>query len=53
MPPLLIKVTGYRLLTTSIIASFGTAKALMSLEAGGSVTATWLDWILGVILAIV
>ena len=50
-PPLLVKLTGYRLLTIAIILSFGTAKAVKSLE-GGTMTATWLDWVLGVFLGI-
>ena len=44
-PPLLIKLTGYRLLSITIIATFVTVE-------GGKVTTTtpWLDWVLGVIL---
>jgi hypothetical protein len=48
-PFLLVKVTGYRLLTTAVIATFGTVKAVASLK-GAAVTATALAWILGVVL---
>jgi hypothetical protein len=48
-PFLLVKVTGYRLLTTAVIVTFGTVKAMASLK-GAAVTAMALDWVLGVIL---
>jgi hypothetical protein len=48
-PPLLVKVTGYRLLTTAIIVTFGTVKAMAALD-GAAVTSTTLDWVAGVIL---
>jgi hypothetical protein len=48
-PFLLVKVTGYRLLTTAVIVTFGTVKAVAALK-GAAVTATALDWILGVVL---
>lgn len=50
-PPLLVKITGYRLLNTVIIAAFGIPKAVLSYH--GQVVATTLDLVLGVILAIV
>jgi hypothetical protein len=48
-PLLLVKLTGYRLLTTAIIVTFGTVKAMVSLK-GAAVTATALDWVMAVIL---
>jgi hypothetical protein len=48
-PFLLVKVTGYRLFTTAVIVTFGTVKAMASLK-GATVTATALDWVLGVVL---
>jgi hypothetical protein len=48
-PLLLVKLIGYRLLTTTIIVTFGTVKAMASLK-GKAVTATTLDWVMGVVL---
>ena len=50
-PPLLIKVTGYRLLCTAIWVAFGTAKVVKSLE-GGKVVVTWLDGVFVVVLGV-
>jgi hypothetical protein len=48
-PLLLVKLTCYRLLTTAIIVTFGTVKAMASLK-GKAVTATTMDWVMGVVL---
>jgi hypothetical protein len=50
-PPLLIRVTGYRLFTIAMIIAFGTAKAVASYQ-GKTIISTSLDWVMGVLLAI-
>ncbi|KAI0340574.1 hypothetical protein BDW22DRAFT_1359960 [Trametopsis cervina] len=51
-PPLLVKVTGYRLLNTSILLGLGTWKAVASYR-NKAIVSTSLDLILGVVLAII
>jgi len=50
-PPLRVKLTGYRLLTIIVIASFGTAKAVLAFR-GKSASPTALDWWMGVFCTI-
>jgi len=50
-PPLLVKVTGYRLLNVIVILAFGLSKGVME-YTGRSLVSTTLDWIMGVVLAI-
>ena len=51
-PPLMVvALTGYRLLNISLIFSIGTAKAIL-VSQGQSVTPSVLEWVLGVVLAI-
>jgi hypothetical protein len=50
-PLLLIKLTGYRLLTIAMITAFGTAKAVVSYQ-NKTIISTSLDWVMGVVLAI-
>jgi hypothetical protein len=50
-PPLLVKVTGYRLLYVMVVSAFGLSKAVMEYN-GKSLVSTTLDWIMGVVLAI-
>ncbi|KAI0061148.1 hypothetical protein BV25DRAFT_1917116 [Artomyces pyxidatus] len=45
--PLLVKVTGYRLLTTAVVTGLGVPKAIASYQ-GESVVPTTLDWVAGV-----
>lgn len=49
-PPLLVKVTGYRILNTSVIIGFGVWKSVASYR-GDAILSTSLDLLLGVILA--
>ncbi|KAI0061103.1 hypothetical protein BV25DRAFT_1805892 [Artomyces pyxidatus] len=51
-PPLLVKITGYRLVTTAVIAGLGVPKAIASYE-GQSVVPTTLDWVSGVAAAVI
>jgi hypothetical protein len=48
-PPLLIKFTGYRLLTIVITLAFGVPKVIKKVKGE---TLTDLDWEIGIILAI-
>ncbi|KAK7678710.1 hypothetical protein QCA50_018292 [Cerrena zonata] len=50
-PPLLVKLTAYRILNVSIITAFGVTKAIFTYK-GYSALPTTLDWILGVILTV-
>ncbi|KAF8481728.1 hypothetical protein DFH94DRAFT_405760 [Russula ochroleuca] len=50
--PLGVELTGYRLLTTSVILGFGVPKAVYSYN-GQSLISTTLDWLAGVVLALV
>jgi len=50
-PPLLIRVTGCRLFTITMIIAFRTAKAVASYQ-GKTIISTSLDWVMGVLLAI-
>ncbi|KAI0061500.1 hypothetical protein BV25DRAFT_1916862 [Artomyces pyxidatus] len=50
-PPLLVKLTGYRLLNMITVLAFGIAKAITSYQ-GKSTVPTTLDWILGVVLGL-
>ncbi|KAI0315929.1 hypothetical protein OF83DRAFT_307301 [Amylostereum chailletii] len=49
-PPLLVKLTGYRLLNTAIIVGLGIPKAVLAYR--GETAATTLDWVLGVAFAV-
>jgi len=51
-PLLVVKLTGYRLLTIIVIASLGTAKAVLAFR-GKSALPTALDWWIGVFCTIV
>jgi len=51
-PPLGVKLTGYRLLNIVLIFSIGVAKAVLTYQ-GKSTAPTTLDWVLGVLLAII
>ncbi|KAI9511884.1 hypothetical protein F5148DRAFT_1167117 [Russula earlei] len=50
--PLGVELTGYRLLTTSVILGIGIPKAVYS-YSGQALVSTTLDWVAGVILALV
>ena len=50
-PPLLIRLTGYNLLTFSVTVGLAAAKAKASQE-GRVVVSSTLDWVLGGIIAI-
>jgi hypothetical protein len=50
-PPMLVKVTGYRLLNLIVILAFGLSKGVMEYK-GRSLVSTTLDWIMGVVLGI-
>lgn len=50
-PSLYIPLTGYRLLTISLIFGIGTAKAILTAQ-GGSAAPTVLEWLAGVVCAI-
>jgi hypothetical protein len=50
--PLLVKVTGYRLLYVMVISAFGLSKAVMEYN-GKSLVSMTLDWIMSVVLVIV
>ncbi|TCD62017.1 hypothetical protein EIP91_007612 [Steccherinum ochraceum] len=53
-PPLLVALTGYRLLCTSSIVAFGTAKAVYSYQSNGQAgLITTLDWIMGVAITVI
>ncbi|KAI0045603.1 hypothetical protein FA95DRAFT_1467792, partial [Auriscalpium vulgare] len=43
------KVTGFRLLNTTLVAAFGIAKAVLSYQ-GQSVAPTTLEWVFGVLI---
>ncbi|KAI0265287.1 hypothetical protein BC834DRAFT_878684 [Gloeopeniophorella convolvens] len=51
-PPLLIKITGYRILNTALILAFGVPKAVLSYK-GELGSATAMDWVMGTVIAIV
>ena len=51
-PPLVVKLTGYRLVTMATVFSFGTVKAILT-YTGQSITPTTLDWVSGTFLAVV
>ncbi|KAF8318424.1 hypothetical protein DL93DRAFT_2035929, partial [Clavulina sp. PMI_390] len=46
------KITGYRILTTTIILGFGLAKASLS-YMGRTVVPITLEWVMGVLVAII
>jgi hypothetical protein len=47
-PALLVKLTGYRLITIFVVLAIGVAKAILAYK--GQLTApTTLDWVLGVV----
>lgn len=50
-PPLLVKLTGYRLLNIMIIATFGVSKAVFAYKQQ-STALTAVDWISGIIFTI-
>lgn len=50
-PLLLVKLTGYRLLTMTVITTFGTVKAVLAYR-GDSVAPNTLDWFIGVFITI-
>ncbi|KAH9964103.1 hypothetical protein BC827DRAFT_49382 [Russula dissimulans] len=50
--PLGVELTGYRLLTTSIILGLGIPKAVYSYN-GQSLISTTLDWVAGILLALI
>lgn len=50
-PPLLVKVTGYRLLDITLLLAFGIAKAVLTYW-GRSVISAPLDWIMGTLIVI-
>lgn len=52
MPLLGVELTGYRLLTTGVILGTGVPKAVCSYK-GQALISTTLDWIVGVIFALV
>ena len=49
-PPVVVKLTGYRLVTMATVLSFGTVKAILT-YMGQSITPTTLDWVSGTFLA--
>ena len=49
--PLGVKLTGYRLLYTSVILSFGISKAVLG-YCGQTMAPTTLDWVAGTFLAV-
>ncbi|KAI0061101.1 hypothetical protein BV25DRAFT_1839163 [Artomyces pyxidatus] len=49
-PPLLVKLTGFRLLNMAVIMGLGVPKAVTSYQ-GGSAVPTTLDWVVGVFSA--
>jgi len=49
--PLGVELTGYRLLTTGVILGIGVPKAVFSYN-GQALISTTLDWLVGVILAL-
>ena len=51
-PPVVVKLTGYRLVTTATVFSFGTVKAILT-YTGQSITPNTLDWVSGTFLAVV
>ncbi|KAI0065551.1 hypothetical protein BV25DRAFT_1821988 [Artomyces pyxidatus] len=51
-PPLLVKLTGYRLLFTVVVVAFGLPKAIASYQGGSTVIPTTLDWVMGIVCTI-
>ncbi|KAH9060680.1 hypothetical protein EDB87DRAFT_1614773 [Lactarius vividus] len=51
LPPLGVKITGYRLLNMMTVFSFGSAKAILT-YMGQSAAPTTLDWVAGTLLAV-
>ena len=51
-PPVVVKLTGYRLVTMATVFSFGTVKAILT-YTGQSITPNTLDWVSGTFLAVV
>ena len=51
IPPLGVKLTGYRLLNISVILAFGISKAVFAYR-GQSVVPTTLEWVAGTFLAL-
>jgi len=50
-PPLLVKLTGYRILWAILITAFGVSKAVLTYQ-GQSGAPTTLDWVMGVVVTI-
>jgi len=50
-PPLLVKVTGYRLLDITLLLAFGIAKAVLTYWERSVISAP-LDWIMGTLIVI-
>ena len=48
LPPLGLKLTGYRLLTMSVVITLGVNKAILT-YMDGSAALTALDWVMGTI----
>jgi hypothetical protein len=50
-PPLLIKLTGYRLLNVTLLSAFGMSRVVLQYK-GQPVAPTTLEWVMGVVLTI-
>lgn len=50
-PPLLVALTGYRLLNIAVVFIIGTVKAVLTLY-GYSIVPTAFEWVIGVLFAI-
>ena len=51
LPPLLVKVTGYRLLNVTLVLTFGVSRVVLKYH-GQTVAPTILAWVMGVIITI-
>ena len=51
LPPLGVKLTGYKLLFMTTVFCFGTVKTILT-YMGQSITPTTLDWVSGTLLAV-
>jgi len=51
LPPLLVKVTGYRLLNVTLVLTFGVSRVVLKYH-GQTVAPTILEWVMGVIITI-
>ena len=49
-PPLLVKVTGYRLLNVTVLCAFGISRVVLMYQ-GQTAVPTTLEWVMGVVIA--